>query len=124
MITLSTTVIASSGRAIFSIFFLLSGLAKITRNKTMVEYAASKKVPFPHLGIALAMVVELVGGISILTGFYSYISACILIVYLIPVSFVFHNFRTAVGPEKQNQTVHFMKNTAIIGGRIILSLVR
>jgi putative oxidoreductase len=124
MIATSTTVILVVGRVIFSIFFLLSGIAKITRNKMMVEYAASKKLPLPGIGVAFAAVIELAGGLSILTGFYSNIAAFILVIYLIPTSIIFHNFWVAVGPEKQNQTVHFMKNLAIIGGLIILASIR
>jgi putative oxidoreductase len=123
MINSSTTLILVVGRIVLSVFFLLSGVTKIARNKTMVEYAASRKLPMPGAAIALAALIELAGGISVLIGFHERIAAAILIVYLIPTTLIFHNFWAASGAEKQNQGVHFMKNVAIIGGLLILAYI-
>ncbi len=86
------------GRIVLSVFFLLCGVTKIARNKTIV-------------------------GISVLTDFQARIAAAILVVYLIPTTLVFHNFWAAIGAEKQNQGVHFMKNVAIMGGLLILASI-
>ena len=123
MINSSTTVILIAGRIVLSVFFLLSGVTKIARNKMMVEYAMSRKLPMPGAAIALAALIELAGGISVLTGFHARIAAAILIVYLIPTTLIFHNFWAASGAEKQNQGVHFMKNVAIMGGLLILASI-
>jgi putative oxidoreductase len=123
MITSSTTVILVVGRIVLSVFFLLSGVTKIARNKMMVEYGRSRKLPMPGAAIALAALIELAGGLSVLTSFYPRIAAVILVVYLIPTTLIFHNFWTAAGAEKQNQGVHFMKNVAIVGGLLILSSI-
>jgi putative oxidoreductase len=81
----------------------------------------SKKLPMPRAAIALAALIELAGGISVLIGFHAGIAAAILIGYLIPTTLIFHNFWAASGEEKQNQAVHFMKNIAIMGGLLILA---
>jgi putative oxidoreductase len=121
MLGTSTLIILFIGRLMLSLFFLMSGISKITRNKKMVEYAASKKLPMPSIAIILAAFVELGGGFAILTGFHSNIAALILFVYLLPTSIIFHNFWTLAEPEKQNQIVHFMKNVCIMGGLLILA---
>jgi putative oxidoreductase len=123
MIDSSTTVIFVVGRLVMSVFFLLSGVTKIARNKMMVEYAVSRKLPMPRAAIALAALIELAGGIFVLAGFYTRIAAAILIVYLIPTTLIFHNFWAVAGAEKQNQGVHFMKNMAIMGGLLILASI-
>ncbi len=123
MINSSTTVILIVGRIVLSVFFLLSGVTKIARNKMMVDYAVSRKLPMPGAAIALAALIELAGGLSVLTGFHARIAAAVLIVYLIPTTLIFHNFWTAAGAEKQNQSVHFMKNVAIMGGLLILASI-
>jgi len=123
MINSSATLILVVGRIFLSAFILLSGVTKILRNKMMVEYAMSKKMPMPYAAIALAALIELAGGISVLIGFHARIAAAILIVYLIPTTLIFHNFWAASGAEKQNQAVHFMKNVAIMGGLLILASI-
>ena len=123
MINSSTTVILIAGRIVLSVFFLLSGVTKIARNKMMVDYAVSRKLPMPGAAIALAALIELAGGLSVLTGFYPRIAAAILVVYLIPTTLIFHNFWAAAGAEKQNEGVHFMKNVAIMGGLLILASI-
>ena len=123
MINSLTTLTLVVGRIFLSVFILLSGVTKIARNKMMVEYAMSKKLPMPGAAIALAVLIELAGGISVLTGFHARVAAAILIVYLIPTTLIFHNFWAAAGAEKQNQGVHFMKNVAIMGGLLILASI-
>jgi putative oxidoreductase len=118
-----TTLSLVVGRIFLSAFILLSGVTKIVRNKMMVEYAISKKLPMPRAAIAFAALIELAGGMSVLTGFHPRIAAAFLIVYLIPTTLIFHTFWAASGAEKQNQGVHFMKNVAIVGGLLILAYI-
>jgi putative oxidoreductase len=118
-----TAVLLIAGRIFISVFILISGVTKIARNKTMVEYAKSKKMPLPDLAIAGAALVELAGGISIAIGFYATIAAAVLFIYLIPTTIVFHDFWAAPEAERQNQAVHFMKNLAIMGGLLILASI-
>jgi putative oxidoreductase len=84
-------------------------------------YAAAKGVPMASVAIACAAVLELAGGLAILTGFQTKIAAWILFLYLIPVTFIFHNFWALQGAEQQNNMIHFLKNVAIMGGLVILA---
>jgi putative oxidoreductase len=118
-----TTVLLIVGRIFISVFVLISGVTKIARNKTMVEYAKSKKMPLPNLAIAGAALIELAGGICVAVGFHAPIAAVVLFVYLIPTTLVFHDFWAAPEAERQNQAVHFMKNLAIMGGLLILASI-
>jgi len=73
------------------------------------------------VAIACAAVIELAGGLAIIAGFQTKIAAWILFLYLIPVTFLFHNFWAMQGAEQQQNMINFLKNVAIMGGLVILA---
>ncbi len=48
-------------------------------------------------------------------------AALALFLYLIPVTLIMHNFFGVGGAERQAQTIHFMKNLAIMGGLLMVT---
>jgi putative oxidoreductase len=110
-----------AGRILMSVIFLISGVFKVAGYSQIVGYAAAKGLPLPGVAIACAIVVELGCGLAILAGFQTRIAAWLLILYLVPVTFFFHNFWAVQGMEQQTQMVNFLKNFAIMGGLAILA---
>jgi putative oxidoreductase len=110
-----------AGRILMSVMFLVSGFFKIGGYTQLVGYAASKGLPMASVAIACAAVLELAGGLAILVGFQTKIAAWLLFVYLIPVTFLFHNFWALQGAAQQDNMIHFLKNVAIMGGLVILA---
>lgn len=94
--------------------FLISGLGKVTGWSGTVAFAASKGVPEVLLAGATAL--ELLGAISLLVGLKTRWGAIALIVFLVPVTLVFHDFWAAHGADVRMQSVQFLKNVAIGGG--------
>jgi putative oxidoreductase len=117
----SNSAVPLIGRVLFSVLFLVSFFFKVTAYSQMVGYATAKGLPMAGVGVAIAAVVELVGGLAILTGFQTRIAAWVLFLYLIPTSIYFHNFWTMTGMDQQNNMVHFLKNLAIMGGLLLLA---
>jgi putative oxidoreductase len=117
----SNSAVPLIGRVLFSVLFLVSGFLKVTRYSQMAGYAAAKGVPMAGVGIAIAAVLELVGGLAILAGFQTRIAAWVLILYIIPTTYFFHNFWTMTGMDQQNNLAHFLKNLAIMGGLLLLA---
>jgi putative oxidoreductase len=110
-----------AGRILMSVMFLISGFFKIGGYTQLVGYAASKGLPMASVAIACAAVLELAGGLAILVGFQTKIAAWLLFLYLIPVTFIFHNFWALQGAAQQDNMIHFLKNVAIMGGLVILA---
>src|ERR1700732_2430958 len=110
-----------AGRILMSVLFLISGFFKIGGYSQMVAYSAAKGLPMASVTIAGAAVLELVCGLAILVGFQTRIAAWLLFLYLIPVTFLFHNFWAMQGAEQQDNMIHFLKNVAIMGGLVILA---
>jgi len=72
--------------------------------------------------LATATALELIGGLLVLVGVFSRVGAYLLIVFLIPVTVVYHAFWILSSPERDIQLVMFMKNIAILGGLMIIAV--
>lgn len=111
------TWLAPLGRLLLSLIFVLSGFGKFAQFSTMVGFAQSKGMPAPQAAIAIAAVIELVGGLALLIGFKARWAALVLALFLVPTSLIFHNFWAVADPmQHQDQFAHFLKNIGIIGG--------
>ena len=87
------------GRILLAAIFILGGWNKIGGFEGTAGYIASKGLPLPQVGAAIAVVVELIGGILLLVGFKARWAALAIFVFLIPTTFIFHAF-WAVPPEQ------------------------
>lgn len=98
--------------------FLISGVGKLAAWSATAAFAGSKGVPTVLLAAATAL--ELLGAISVLTGWKARWGAVALVVFLVPVTLVFHDFWAYRGAEAQLQTVQFLKNVSIGGGLLAI----
>ena len=117
----SNNVVSLAGRILMSAIFIFAGIGKISAFAGTAGYAAAAHVPMPQVAIAVALAIELLGGLAILVGFETRIVAWILFLYMIPISFFFHNFWAMEGAARMNNQIHFLKNVAIMGGLLILA---
>jgi putative oxidoreductase len=105
------------GRICLSAIFILSGLGKFVDYPTTAAYMASKGMTLIPVFLYGAGLIELIGGLSILLGFMARWGAALLMVYLIPVTFIFHSFWNVSVPAMATiEMIMFMKNLAIFGG--------
>lgn len=110
---------APIGRFLFSLIFILSGFKHFSAE--MIDYAASSGVPMANVLVPLSGVMALAGGLSVLLGFHARIGALILVAFLVPVTFMMHNFWAISDPEMASmQMIHFMKNISMLGGAIYI----
>ncbi len=109
------------GQILLGLFFLVSGAKHFMNLKGSTGYAASKKVPMPELAVMGTGALLILGGLSILTGMYLELGIWALIVFLLVVSVIFHNFwaDTDIQMKQMNQ-IQFMKNMALLGALLML----
>lgn len=105
-----------AGRILLATIFLLSGLTKFTDWNGTAQYMSAHGVPMIPLLLPIAGIIEIAGGLAILLGAQARVAATLLFLYLIPTTFVFHNFWGQTGMENVDQMHHFLKNLAIMGG--------
>lgn len=103
-----------AGRLGLGLIFLVSGLGKLASWSGTAAFAGAKGVP--ELLLAGATALEILGALSLLAGWKTRWGVAALVVFLVPVTLVFHNFWAVPGAEVQLQSVQFLKNVAIGGG--------
>jgi putative oxidoreductase len=109
------------GRLIVGGFYLYAGIDNLLHLNQQVGYAAFKGVPLPLLSIIVASILLLVGGMSILTGYRPVIGVGAVILFLIPVTLLMHNFWTIADPQMRMIEMHaFQGNVALIGSALVL----
>lgn len=79
-------------------------------------------IPFTPLLLILATLFSFFGGLSILLGIKEKIGATLLVLFLVPVTIIMHQFWFVEGPLREVQMIHFLKNLAILGGVILILL--
>ncbi|HKV04059.1 MAG TPA: DoxX family protein [Candidatus Acidoferrales bacterium] len=117
----SGSVVPLIGRVLISQIFILSGINKIVNFSMMLGYVNSAHLPLPKIALGCAAAIEILGGLAVLTGFHTKLASWILFLFLIPTTFLFHNFWAMLGAERMDNMGHFQKNLAIMGGLLILA---
>jgi putative oxidoreductase len=109
------------GRILFGGFFLMSGINHFTKLEAMTGYAKYKKLPAAKLGVLVSGVMLVIGGISIILGYYADLGALLLAIFLVLAAVIFHNFwKETDATAKQNEMLGFMKDIALAGAALIL----
>ena len=115
----STTVLV--GRVLLGLIFVLSGFAKISGFEGTAGYIASKGLPLPQLVAALAIVIELGGGLALMAGLYTRQVVVALAAFSILAGFIFHNFWAMPQAEQMANQINVLKNLAIAGGMLVVA---
>lgn len=109
------------GRLALAALFLPAGISKLTGFAGTVGYIGSIGLPLATSGAVLAIVVEIVGGLAILTGFYTRAAALVLAAFTVVASVLFHAYWAVPADQAFVQQLLFFKNLAIAGGLLILT---
>ncbi|SDN96748.1 putative oxidoreductase [Rhodoferax sp. OV413] len=109
------------GRLLLAVLFLPAGISKITGFAGTVGYIGSVGLPFPTLGAALAIVVEVGGGLALIFGLGTRWAALILAAFTLAASIFFHAFWAVPAEAVMVTQLLFIKNIAVIGGLLTLA---
>ena len=107
---------ALAGRIGLALIFLWSGYGKIMHVPETVGYMNAYHVPLASVLIWPAAIVELAGAAMLVSGWKVRGAALVLAAYSILSALIFHNFWAVPADQALDQTIHFMKNIAIVGG--------
>jgi putative oxidoreductase len=99
------------GRLLIGVPFAMSGLSKLAAYGKTTAFIAAAGLPVPPLAYAVAVALELGGGLLLVAGYQARLVAAALAVFSIATAAAFHN-----NFADQNQMVHFLKDVMIAGG--------
>jgi len=104
---------APVGRILLALMFLLAGLNKISGYAGMQGYMESMGVPGALLPLVIAL--EVLGGITLMLGWHTRLTAFLLAGFTLLATLIFHS-----NLGDQTQMLFFMKNLSIAGGLLLV----
>jgi putative oxidoreductase len=107
----TTRYLSLVGRVLIGLPFAMSGLGKLASYGATTAYIAHAGLPVPPLAYAIAVLVELGGGLLLVAGYQARSVALALAVFSLAAAVSFHN-----NFADQNQMIHFLKNVMMAGG--------
>ena len=108
------------GRILLAWLFIKSGFGKLTGLEGTVGYIASKGLPLPQVGAAIAVLVELGAGLLLAIGFKARWSALVIGIFTIAAAVLFHDYWNADAASKMAQSINFWKNISFTGGLLMV----
>lgn len=134
------SIVAFLGRALLSFIFISSAVHKIIDWQPTVQFFTQSLTDLLAISVGhqllqsltewslvnatmllmAGVVFELVGGLLVFLGLWVRLGALLLILFLIPTTFIFHHFWLLQGADAQLQMINFMKNLSIFGGLLFV----
>jgi putative oxidoreductase len=106
------------GRVLMSAIFIWAGYGKLMGGAGTTAYFAKLGLPAPELAYAVAVAVELGGGILLLFGLFTRPVGAVLGIWCIATAIAGHS-----DFGDRNMQIHFMKNLAMAGGFAYVALL-
>ena len=107
------------GRIFYSLIFVMASTGHFSQGT--IAFAASEGVPFASFTVPLSGVMALLGGLSVALGYKAKWGGLLLVLFLVPVTVMLHNFWVVKDPMMaQMQQAMFMKNIAMLGGALLI----
>jgi putative oxidoreductase len=121
MNTITTNGLTLFGRLALAALFLPAGLSKLSGFSGTVGYIASVGLPLATAGAVLAILIEVLGALALIAGFFTRLASLLLAVFTALASFWFHAYWTLPADQAFVQELLFFKNIAVIGGLLVLA---
>ena len=107
----STGYLSLAGRLMTGLPLAMSGLGKLAAYGPTTAMIAAAGLPVPPVAYAVAVALELGGGLLLITGYKAKPIAIALALFCVATAISFHsNF------ADKNQMIHFLKNVMLAGG--------
>ncbi len=107
------------GRLMVGGMYVGAGMSNLTDLDGKVGYAASKGLVQPQLLVPLASLLLVLAGISIVTGLLPRIGMSAVVLFLLPVTIVMHNFWALDGMQRVSALHSFMGNLGLLGSALM-----
>lgn len=115
-------ILALAGRLLLAWLFLPAGIGKLLGGYSgTVSYIASKGLPMPEAGAALAIAVEVLGGIALVLGWGTRWASLALALFTLVAGVIFHNWWAMPAEAQMLQKIIFNEHIAIVGGLLVLA---
>jgi putative oxidoreductase len=109
-----------AGRILYALIFVMAGPGHFTGNT--IAFAASKGVPMASFAVPLSGIIATAGGLSIAAGYKAKWGGWLIVLFLVPVTVMIHNFWAMTDPNMaQVNQIMFMKNLSMLGAALLIT---
>ena len=108
-----------AGRVLYSLIFLMASFGHFSQGT--INYAAAHGVPLATVAVPASGILALLGSLSVALGYKAKWGAGLLVLFLVPVTVMLHNFWAMQDPATaQIHQVMFLKNVSMLGGALLI----
>ncbi len=108
------------GHLVLGLYFLQSGITHFFKANYLAGYATSKGVPFAKASVIASGVLFTLGGVSLIGWISPEIGLGLLILALLPITTMVHNFWSIKDPmQRATEYIAFTKNVALIASLVL-----
>ena len=112
--------LATTGRVLLGIYFILPGINKITDFEGNSQYMAEHGMVLIPFFLVLTIILQVGGGFAMVAGYQTKVVAFLLAGLTLVISIVMHDFWTMEpGLQTSHETQNFVKNMAIMAGLLV-----
>jgi putative oxidoreductase len=117
------SLLATMGRVLLGLYFIIPGITKITGYDATSQYMADHGIILIPFFLILTIIIQVGGGLIMVAGYQTKITAFILAGLTLVISLVMHDFWTMPAGELQtgHETQNFVKNMAIMAGLLAMA---
>ena len=117
------SLLATMGRVLLGLYFIIPGITKITGYDATSQYMADHGIILIPFFLILTIIIQVGGGLIMVAGYQTKITAFILGGLTLVISLVMHDFWTMPAGELQtgHETQNFVKNMAIMAGLLAMA---
>jgi len=116
----SMSYVALAARQLFAVTFIIASAGHFTPDT--IASAARHGVPLAGLLVPLSGLIALAGGLSLLFGYHAKLGACLLVLFLVPVTLAMHNFWAATDAAMfQLELMLFARNVLLLAGAVFVA---
>ena len=111
------------GRALFIGYFLVAGLCNLAPHqvRSHIERMRDLGTPLPAQAFWLGLAIQFGGCVLLLTERFAVLGACLLLLFTVAATAIFHRFWRFADPQRRNASrINFLNNTGVTAGLLLL----
>lgn len=115
-----TAVLIVAGRFLIGLLFIIAGVRNFLRLEERYAFKTNYGFVLPRPAIIVGFAVQLIGGIAVAFGLWSFWGALALIAFTIPATIFYHNILMFAGKEREPHIYFVTVNLALCGALLLV----
>ena len=112
--------VALAGRILLALIFVLAGYAKIWTTAATATSMANQGIPLSGILVYGVIVLELIGGLMLMFGFYARWMAAAFFFYTLTLALIFHPYWAATAADAPIERGFFFEHVSMMGGMLMI----